>query len=221
MKILMSNPFATFMILASVVACALTILDLMKTAREGGGHVGAVRRPSGRRSAGPASRTSSEFARTGAPQTPDGRELVQISQTVETWIDPETGKSSGRVVAGVYRGRSLDTLSRTDCLRLNEYCLLNDAEAMRLLDAYGKDRFRSASRAKSPEPELRRRVYVEGPMTRQHAFEVLGLPTDANERQVVKAHRALLEKTSASHGGGGAAVALIDQAKALLLEKWA
>ena len=75
---------------------------------------------------------------------------------------------------------------------------------------------RGASRAKPAEPGTRRRVYLEGPMTRQHAYEVLGLAEGANERDIVKARGALIEKLEPGRDRAAEA-ALIDQAKNLLL----
>jgi hypothetical protein len=209
MKSLLSNPYTALMAVAALILSARLFFVLMDELRDRGGYA-ATFRPSWRRRAAGQSR---EFQSAGA----DGRALLQLSRTLETWIDRETDEAGGRVVAGPYRGRGLETLSRTDCLRLNEYCLRSDPEAARLFESYMKARLlRGASRAKPAKPEKRRRVYLEGAMTRQHAHEVLGLAEGANEREIVKAHRALTEKLKPDRDRAAGA-ALIDQARDLLL----
>jgi curved DNA-binding protein CbpA len=56
-------------------------------------------------------------------------------------------------------------------------------------------------------------------MTRQHACEVLGLASVASEREIIKAHRALIKKHHPDRGGSTARAALINQAKDTLLER--
>jgi len=224
MESLFSGPYASFMVVAALVLFAWMFWDLMDEMRDDGRPAGAFRplwRPFWtRRAARKPDRTSRRFERAGAPPPPPrGSESLQFSPTLETWIDRETGETNGRVMAGAYRGRGLETLSRTDCLRLNEYCLRADPEAARLLEAYMRDRFTGASRAKPSGGQSRRRVHVEGAMTREAAYEVLGLASAAGKREIIKAHRALIKKHHPDRGGSTAEAALINQAKDMLLEK--
>jgi hypothetical protein len=221
MESLLSGPYASLMVVAALGLFAWLFFDLMEEMRDGGGDRRAFR-PSWRllwpRRAKSA-RASPRSERAYAPPPPGGRESLQFSRTLETWIDRETGETSGRVMAGAYRGRGLGSLSRTDCLRLNEYCLRADPEAARLLEAYVRVRFAGASRAKPGDGETRRRVHVEGSMTREHAYEVLGLVSAAGTREIVRAHRALIKKHHPDRGGSTAQAALINRAKDTLLEK--
>jgi hypothetical protein len=223
MESLLSGPFASLMVVAAFGLFAWLFFDLMEEMRDGGGDRGPFR-PNWRflwprRAARKSARASPRSERAYAPPPPGGRESLQFSRTLETWIDRETGEASGRVMAGAYRGRGLGSLSRTDCLRLNEYCLRADPEAARLLEAYMRGRFAGASRAKPDDGETRRRVHVEGAMTREHAYEVLGLASAAGTREIVRAHRALIKKHHPDRGGSTAQAALINRAKDTLLEK--
>ena len=223
MESLLSGPYASLLVVAAFGLFAWLFFDLMEEMRDGGRDRGAFR-PRWRlfwprRAARKTARASPRSERAYAPPPPGGVESLQFSRTLQTWIDRETGEASGRVLAGAYRGRELGSLSRTDCLRLNEYCLRADPDAARLLEAYMRDRFAGASRAKPGDGEPRRRVHLEGAMTREHAYEVLGLASAAGVREIVRAHRALIKKHHPDRGGSTAQAALINQAKDTLLEK--
>src|ERR1700677_818802 len=216
---LLSGPYASFMVLVALVVFAWLFWDLMEETRDGAVGSRAFGAFWRRRARKASARPSRGFERAGAPPPPRGRGSLQFSRTLETWIDRESGEITGRVMAGAYRGRGLEALSRTDCLRLNEYCLRADPEAARLLEAYVRGRFAGASRAKPGGGQSRPRGDVEGTMPRQYAYEVLGLTSVAGEREIVKAHRALIKKHHPDRGGSTARAALINQAKDTLLDK--
>jgi hypothetical protein len=219
MDSLLSGPYASFMVLVALVVFAWLFWDLIEEMRDGATDSSAFgafwRRSATKESA----RASRGFERASAPPPPRGRESLYFSRTLETWIDRESGEITGCVMAGAYRGRGLEELSRTDCLRLNEYCLRDDPEAARLLEAYLRDRFTGASRAKPAGGPLRPPAPVEGTMTRQDAYEVLGLASIAGKREILEAHRALIKKHHPDHGGSTTRAALINLAKDVLLEK--
>src|ERR1700678_2367204 len=216
---LLSGPYASFMVLVALVLFAWLFWDLLEEMRDGVAGSRAFGAFWRRRARKASARPSRGFERAGAPPPPRGRESLQFSGTLETWIDRESGEITGRVTAGAYRGRGFESLSRTDCLRLNEYCLRNDPEAARLLEAYLTGRFAGASRAKPRGEQSRPPADVEETMTRQHAYEVLGLASVAGKREIVEAHRALIKKHHPDHGGSTARAALINQAKDTLLER--
>jgi hypothetical protein len=219
MDSLLSGPYASFLVLAALVVFAWLFWDLMEEMRDGVGGSRAVGAFWRRRATKASARTSRGFERASGPPPPRGRESLQFSRTLETWSDRESGEITGRVTAGAYRGRGLESLSRTDCLRLNEYCLRADPEAAQLLEAYLRGRFTGASRAKPEGRQSRPPADVEGTITRQHAYEILGLATVAGEREIVEAHRALIKKHHPDHGGSTTRAALINRAKDVLLEK--
>jgi hypothetical protein len=216
---LLSGPYTSFMGLVALVVFAWLFWDLMDERGDRAADLRIFAAFWRRRAKKASARTSRGFERASAPPPPRGRGSLQFSRTLETWIDPESGEITGRVMAGAYRGRGLESLSRTDCLGLNEYCLRADPEAARLLEAYLTSRFAGASRAKPAGGQSRPPAEVAGTMTRQHAYEVLGLASVAGEPEIVKAHRALIKKHHPDHGGSTARAALINQAKDVLLEK--
>ena len=153
-------------------------------------------------------------------------------------LDHDSGAMEGSVLQGRHAGRRLDELSEPQLLDLLDECSLRDDEGRRLLEAYldrtlGADwRERAEERAahthagagtgagtgqgwgrKSAGSKSAGRT----PMTREEAYEILGLSPGAREDEIKEAHRALMRKLHPDHGGSNYLAAKINQAKELLL----
>jgi hypothetical protein len=141
------------------------------------------------------------------------------SATIETRLDLDTGAVTGVVLAGRLRGRPLDGLTRAECLELHAFCRHDDPDGARLLEAYLDRRFARWRDADQGQGEAGGRVRGGGAMTRDKAYEILGLPESAGAEEIIRAHRALMKKFHPDHGGSTALAARINLAKDVLLNR--
>lgn len=129
-------------------------------------------------------------------------------------LEHESGKLSGEVLDGPFKGWLLDDLSREQLGSLASYCRSNDSEALQLLEGYLEQRFPN-------EPESERSADAPpepGGMTRGEALEVLGLDESADRDAIITAHRKLMQRLHPDRGGSDYLAAKINQAKDLLLQ---
>jgi len=159
------------------------------------------------------------------------------SSTIETvflrmWLDHDTGQMSGEVLRGGFQGRLLDDLSLEDLMVLLEECRRDDSQSAAVLEAYidrtQPDDWRSAasggngaggqsangsnggSTGRGANPR-------SGAMTREEAYDILGLQPNATTDEIKDAHRRLMLKMHPDQGGSTYLAAKINQAKDLLL----
>ena len=132
-------------------------------------------------------------------------------------LDQDSGAVSGRCSPAPSQGRDLDTLTRGECLALYEDCRRDDPEGARLLETYLDRRFAGWRQADQGESEGRRRNNRGGAMTRDQAYQVLGLAEGASAEEIIRAHRSLMQKLHPDHGGSTALAAQVNEAKDVLL----
>ena len=156
--------------------------------------------------------------------TPGSTSRVETDRLRMT-IDHDTGELSGEVLAGGYRGRTLDSLSRAELLALLSECRREDPESARLLEAYLDRRLGPGWRDGDGDPAGGTHGAGGGtgagagefPMTAAQALEILGLGPDATREAIVSAHRRLIQKLHPDRGGSGYLAAQINRAKDILL----
>ncbi|HEY1941849.1 MAG TPA: DnaJ domain-containing protein [Roseiarcus sp.] len=141
------------------------------------------------------------------------------SATIETRLDLETGVMTGVVLGGRFQGRPLDMLTRTECLELYADCGRDDPDGARLVEAYLDRRFARWRDADEGQGEARGRARSGGAMTRNEAYEILGLAEGASGEEIIRAHRTLMKKLHPDHGGSTALAARVNQAKDVLLDR--
>ncbi len=146
---------------------------------------------------------------------------------LEMSLDQATGALAGHVLAGSFTGRELASLSRTDLAQLWRECRAGEAQSRQLLEAY-LDRRWPEWRAEMPRgvggdgasgSGQSGGTSVRAPMTRQEAFEVLGLPASAGLEDIKSAHRNLMKRLHPDQGGSNYLAAKINEAKEVLLGK--
>ncbi len=146
-----------------------------------------------------------------------GRTSTARSAMIEMRLDHDSGVMSGSVLAGRFQGRPLDGLTRPDCLELYATCRRDDPEGATLLETYLDRRFAGWRDADEGQGEAGGRARGGGAMTRDEAYEILGLAQGAGAEEIVRAHRSLMKKLHPDHGGSTALAARVNQAKDVLL----
>jgi len=156
------------------------------------------------------------------------------SSTVETmflrmWLDHDSGAMSGQVLRGAFQGRMLDDLSPGELMDLLDECRSGDSQSAVVLEAYldrtQPDDWRTSGGEGGAGPgtggsgmgDGSRARSSGGAMTREEAYEVLGLQPGATTEEIKEAHKRLMLKMHPDQGGSTYLAAKINQAKDLLL----
>ncbi len=144
-------------------------------------------------------------------------------------LDEATGDMRGIVRRGSFRDRHLSELSVKQLRQLHEEYSRRDAESAALLAAYldrthgDAQESRDGSAEREPQDaggeRAKRRTKPGKGMTREEAYEILGLQNGADAQAVTDAHRRLMQKLHPDRGGSNYLAAKINQAKDLLLER--
>lgn len=130
-------------------------------------------------------------------------------------LEHDSGVLSGTVLAGKYEGRRLDEMPLDDLLDLLRECRVNDPPSATVLESY-LDRIHGTDwRGAGGGGEGA--AASSGAMTRDQAYEILGLSPGASEADIREAHRRLLRANHPDRGGSTFLAAQINQAKDILL----
>ena len=143
------------------------------------------------------------------------------SAMIEMELDHDTGKMRGTVLAGPDEGKSLDSMTRSQCEALYRLCCSDDPDGARLMEAYLDRRFagwRAAAQDRRG-PGSRGADRRSGTMSEDEAYEILGLQKGASEEEVIRSHRELMKKLHPDHGGSTALAARVNEAKDVLMRR--
>ncbi|MDX2257568.1 MAG: DnaJ domain-containing protein [Hyphomicrobiaceae bacterium] len=130
-------------------------------------------------------------------------------------LDHETGAIAGRVLKGLFAGRRLETLATAELALLWQDARHEDPASARVIEAY-LDRIHPDWR----EEVARGEHEMNGPdgrMSREEAYEILGLDERATAADVRRAHRELIVKLHPDRGGSTYLAAKVNEAKDVLL----
>ncbi len=139
------------------------------------------------------------------------------SAWLEMELDHETGELDGLVLTGKNEGNRLSDLADTVIMELYQE-LSSDGESCALMEAYLDRRTpgwsehteRSSSAGQSS-------TAGSGPMTKEEAYQVLGLRPGAGTDEIREAHRRLMKRVHPDSGGSTFLAARINEAKDTLL----
>lgn len=144
------------------------------------------------------------------------RSTVRSAQ-FEMELDHESGDLDGQVLTGANEGRRLSTLSEAELLDLYAETE-GDPESAQLLEAYLDRRIAGwRERTQSNHGAGKGGSTSAGPMTKEEAYQILGLAPGAGAQQVREAHRRLMKRVHPDSGGSTFLAAKINEAKDVLL----
>lgn len=142
----------------------------------------------------------------------------QVRTTVlEMELDHDTGAMDGWVLTGEFEGARLSRLDREDLLKLYRE-IAADGESIALLEAYLDRRFsdwreQADTRYRSGPDD----AAGSAPMTRDEAYQILGLEPGASTEEIHQAWRRLMKKVHPDSGGSAFLAAKINAARETLL----
>lgn len=128
------------------------------------------------------------------------------------------GRISGRLLNGRYAGERLDALDFNTLVDTLIDFQRHDAKSARLLHVYLDSRFPGWREAAQGHAHARQgRATGSAAITKEEAYEILGLQMGASEEEIRKAHRSLMKKLHPDQGGSTYLATRVNLAKDVLL----
>jgi hypothetical protein len=148
----------------------------------------------------------------------DPRRSLVRTAALEMEIERKTGKTEGLVLAGHQEGRTLGSMDLAELRQLYRE-LSADPESQKLLETYLDGRFPAWREDTQPNRRKRLRVAPRaGSMTKEEAYEILGLEAGAATADILEAHRRLMQGLGSDVGDGTSVLAArLNEAKDVLL----
>jgi len=150
-----------------------------------------------------------------------GQQSTVTSRILEMSLDHDSGQMFGRVLEGPLEGTSLEQLEEQQFMELLHYCRERDSDSARLLETYLDRRFGESWRVDDRDDDAHENSTGasagSSDLTREEAYEILGLSPDASPEAITRAHRRLIQKLHPDRGGSAYLAARINAARKLLL----
>lgn len=150
--------------------------------------------------------------------SPSGQKSTVRSAALEMILDHDTGEMDGKVLTGSREGQLLSRMGDEELMQLRVE-IGSDRESVELFEAY-LDR-RIPRWRENADTESGRRdgsPSGSGAMTKEEAYQVLGLHPGASEEDIRKAWRRLMKTAHPDHGGSAFLATKINAAKQVLLD---
>ena len=162
------------------------------------------------------------WAQASKPRTEGQRSTVR-TRFVAMELDHDTGDMDGEVLEGPHRGKRLSDLDLDSLLDLLHLAYNEDSQSAQVIQSYldrvhGDEWQEHAEEAGSAGGGSNSGAKPgTSQMTRDEAYEVLGLQPGAGEDEIRAAHRRLIREYHPDTGGSDYLAAKINEAKDLLL----
>ena len=134
------------------------------------------------------------------------------TQSLLVTINFANGQIFGEILDGDFAARQLDEMTADELQILSEQFKNNDRESYVLLQAY---LLRSGTGNYQSQDSYQPNSYSE--LSKDEAYEVLGLPNSASKDQVIMAHKRLMQRLHPDRGGSDYLAAKINAAKDKLI----
>ncbi|PIE43897.1 MAG: molecular chaperone DnaJ [Gammaproteobacteria bacterium] len=143
------------------------------------------------------------------------------TRLVQLQLDHDAGRISGKVLLGPLAGRDLDTLSLADMNNLFALALAQSPDSLPLIEAFCAGKFGPSWRQQFGfDQAAGTGSSAQGfapPLSVDDALQILGLEQGATKKQVIEAHRKLIQKFHPDRGGSNYLAYMINEAKAVLI----
>jgi hypothetical protein len=164
-------------------------------------------------------RNLARLARSFAGPSP-GRSSEVRTDYLHMTLDHDSGALKGDVLKGACKGRRIEELSLKELLALLAECRAADPQSAAIIEAY-LDRMKGSEWREQEASGGARGAGGRGMgaavMSREEAFEILGLEPGASREEIHDAYRRLMGRFHPDQGGSNYLAAQINQAKELLL----
>jgi hypothetical protein len=150
-------------------------------------------------------------------QRGSGQQSKVRSAFLDMTLDHDSGALTGDVIAGPYAGRSL---AEFDLAGLRELIRGFDDESRALLAGYLDRRFPDWRAGAGADAGTGAGTHASrGKMTREEAYQILGLAPGASNDAIAQAHRNLMKKLHPDQGGSTYLAARVNEARDLLIRR--
>jgi len=129
-------------------------------------------------------------------------------------IDMLSGELQGEVLEGEFKGQKLQLMQLEQLLSLLEICRQQDSESAALLAAYLN---RTHSGWAGDDKHSYEHASSHSDMSEQQARDILGVAETASKKDIIKAHKHLMQKLHPDRGGSDYLAQQINKARDRLL----
>ena len=138
---------------------------------------------------------------------------------IEMILDHESGKLSGKVIAGEFQNKLLDDLDQIQLSTLFDFCMSHDMDSARLLENYLVDRF-GENPSNSTNTHDSNLASSTDEMSLPEALQILGLEDNPDSDEINKSYRKIMQQLHPDRGGNQYFAVKANQARKVLLNKY-
>ncbi|PCH62176.1 MAG: molecular chaperone DnaJ [Gammaproteobacteria bacterium] len=151
-------------------------------------------------------------------QTNSSQSSKVSARYITMTLNHESGELDGEIIEGQFAGQRLSTLSKEAIIQFHKECLANDNESAALVETYLNRIYGDTWSDADHQSHQQSSPNTKGNMSNAEALEILGLAKGASKKEIIAAHRLLVQKVHPDRGGSNYLAAKINQAKDILIK---